>query len=794
MKVRRKTLATILAAIFLVNLVVMSGGAWLSYEAQPDVPETIVGPDGESVATADDVRTGKAVFQENGMMNLGSILGHGSYYDSDYTANALELKTEHMQEYYAQAEYDADSVDDLEADERAAVEARVQEELEDSEYGSQVEYSEAELYAHEQVREEYVERYHEGDRERGVAEGQIPTAEEAEQFADFALWTAWISHTDRPGGDVSFTNEWPYSPDAGNDAAGPAMTWSVVAMVLLVAGAGAAIWLYRAVELPEPDAEGVSIPHPREIDLTPSQLLSTRFVLIGALLFVAQTLFGGLLAHYYVERDSFFGLEEYLGIDVLAVLPWSIVRTWHLDLGILWIATMWLGAGLFLAPLLTGYEPKRQALYVKGLIAALLVVAVGGLAGIWLGTNNYFEGELWWLLGNEGLEYLEIGRVWQAGLLVGFLGWTYLVARGFKPLLKREPRYGLAHMIVYAGGSIGLLFMAGFMYTPETNIVTTEFWRWWVVHMWVEGVFEFFILVVISLTLVSMNLLSKKSAEKAVIFQAMLVMGSGIIGVSHHYWWVGQPDVWVPVGSVFSTLEFIPLLFILYEAIHEYRAMSGAGTSFPYRMAFYFIIASSFWNFFGAGVLGFFINLPLINYYEHGTYLTVAHAHGAMFGAFGLLAMGMGVYILRVTTDPGRWTERRLRWSFWSCNVGLALMLFLSLLPVGFLQLEVAFTEGYDVARSLAFYESGAVQTLMWLRMPGDTLVILGAVLFAWDVAAKLLFQRKPVVTDSDSDVGSGSRPHVIADRIFARAEGRDSDADPDGPLPAEDPIGSDDD
>ncbi|WP_254766350.1 nitric-oxide reductase large subunit [Salinilacihabitans rarus] len=773
MKVRRKTLATALAAIFVANLVVMSGGAWLSYEAQPEIPETIVGPDGETVATADDVQTGKTVFQENGLMNQGSILGHGSYYDSDYTADALESKTAHMRDYYAEAEYGAASYDDLDAGERAAVAERVREELDSSGYGSQVEYSAAEVYAHEQVREEYVERYHEGDRERGVPAGQIPTAEEAEQFADFALWTAWISHTDRPGTDVSFTNEWPFSPAAGNDAAGAAMTWSVVAMVLLVAGAGAAIWLYRAVELPEPEAEGVSIPHPREIDLTPSQLLSARFVLIGALLFVAQTLLGGLLAHYYVERDGFFGLHELAGIDILAYLPWSIARTWHVDLGILWIATIWLGAGLFLAPLLTGYEPRRQALYVKGLIGALLVVAVGGLAGVWLGTHNYFGDQLWWLLGNEGLEYLEIGRIWQAGLLVGFLGWTYLVARGFRPLLRREPRYGLAHMIVYAGGSIGLLFMAGFMYTPETNIVTTEFWRWWVVHMWVEGVFEFFVLVVISLTLVSMNLLSKRSAEKAVIFQAMLVMGSGIIGVSHHYWWVGQPDVWVPIGSVFSTLEFIPLLFILYEALHEYRAMMDAGTSFPYKMAFYFIIASSVWNFFGAGVLGFFINLPLINYYEHGTYLTVAHAHGAMFGAFGFLAMGMAVYILRVTTRSDAWSERRLRAAFWLSNVGLALMLFLSLLPVGFLQLEVAFTEGYAAARSLSFYGSGTVQTLMWLRMPGDTLVILGSVVFAWDVAAKLLFQRKPTATEeSDS--------HVIADRVFA--EGGD-----DGPAVAGD-------
>ncbi|QCC58755.1 cbb3-type cytochrome c oxidase subunit I [Natrinema thermotolerans] len=774
MQVTRKQLATFLATIFVVNLIVMGGGAWLSYANSPDIPDTIVGPDGETVATSEDVQDGKAVFQENGLMNQGSILGRGSYYDTDYTADTLDSKAEYMRDYYAQERHD-ENYSALNASVQAGIDQQVRQELQGSEYGSQVQYSAAEVYAHQQVREDYVERYHEGDRERGIPAGQIESAEEAEEFADFALWTAWISHTDRPDSSASFTNDWPYSPAAGNDAGGPIMTWSVIAMVLLVGGAGAAIWLYQSIDLPEPEAEGASIPHPSEIELTPSQLLSTRFVLIGALLFVAQTFLGGLLAHYYIERDGFFGMRELIGVDILQWLPWSIVRTWHVDLGILWIATMWLGAGLFLAPLLTGREPPKQALYVKGLVGALLVVAVGGLAGIWLGINNFFDGQLWWLLGNEGLEYVEIGRIWQVGLLVGFLGWTALVARGFKPLLDREPRYGLAHMIVYAGGSIGLLFMAGFLYTPKTNIVVTEFWRWWVVHMWVEGVFEFFILVVIALTLVSMNLLSKKSAEKAVIFQAALVMGSGIIGVSHHYWWAGLPEVWLPIGSVFSTIEFIPLLFILYEALGQYRAMDTAGKDFPYRMAFYFIVASSVWNFFGAGVIGFFINLPIISYYETGTYLTVAHAHGAMFGAFGLLAMGMSVYILRVTTRAESWTTRRLRWSFWLCNLGLALMIFLSLLPVGFLQLEVGFTQGYAASRSLEFYNGELIQTLFWLRMPGDTMLIAGAVLFAWDVVAKLLFQRKATAGESSS--------HVIADRIFG-----DSD-----PSDVVDPVSDDD-
>ncbi|WP_017344183.1 nitric-oxide reductase large subunit [Halorubrum sp. T3] len=740
MRLTRKTIAKVIVAAFLLNLVVMGAGAWFAYQEAPPIPDEVVGPDGETVVTGAEVQDGKAAFQQYGLMNHGSILGNGAYYGEDYTAETLELKTEHMREYYADAEYGA-AYEELDSGQQSRIDALVRDELDASHDGSDtVRYSAAELYAHERVRETYVERYHEGDHDRGVPVEMIGSAEEAEDFADFALWTAWFSHTDRPNADHSYTNEWPYAPGAGNDAAGSAMIWSVIAMVLLVGAAGAAILLYKSVKLPEPSSAGISVPEPGDVSVFPSQRAALRFIPIAAGLFMAQVLLGGLLAHFYIERAGFFGIEQVFGIHILQLLPFSIAKTWHIDLGILWIASTWLGAGLFLPPLLTGHEPKRQGTYVSVLLGALVVVVVGGMGGIWLGANGYLPGELWWLLGNEGLEYLEVGKVWQAGLLAGFILWAVLAIRGLKPLLDREPPYGLAHMILYAGGSITLLFVAGFMFTPSTNIAVTEFWRWWVVHMWVEGAFEFFIVAIIGITLVSMNLLSRRSAEKAVMLQALLVMGTGVIGVSHHYWWIGMPDYWVPIGSVFSTLELLPLIFILYEAIGQYRAMRETG--FPYTLPFMFIVASGVWNFVGAGVLGFFINLPLINYYEHGTYLTVGHAHAAMFGAFGFLALGMVTYMLQLSIDPERWDASWLRASFWCWNVGLALMVFVSVLPVGFLQLDVAFTESYAAARSLAFYERDIVQTLFWARLPGDTLIIAGTAIYVTDLIRKRFVLR----------------------------------------------------
>jgi nitric oxide reductase subunit B len=751
MEVRRRTIAKALAAVFVFNLVVMGAGALYSAQQVPPIPQEVTGPDGDVVATESDVRAGKVAFQKNGLMNHGSILGNGAYYGVDYTADALRLKVASMREYYARERYDSDYAA-LDSAERGSVDSLVRDDLDESlaRGAESVEYSAAEAYAHRQVRETYVERYHEGALERGVPAGFIGSEAAARQFADFALWTAWIAHTDRPGSEHSFTNEWPYEPAAGNTPTGATMTWSVVSMVLLVAAVGIGVFLYNSVELPEPEVRDLEVPPPDDISLTPSQRAATRFIPLAGALFSLQVLLGGLLAHYYVERHAFFGVEEVFGIGIVEVFPFAMAKTFHLDLGILWIASLWLGAGLFLPPLLTNHEPDRQRTYIHVLLGALLVASVGGLVGIWLGAQGYIDGPLWWILGNEGLEYLEVGRLWQVGLLVGFALWTVLVWRGFRPLLDRESPYGLAHMILYAGGSIGLLFVAGMLYTPQTNIVTTEFWRWWVVHMWVEGAFEFFIVAVVGLTLVSMGLLRKRSAEKAVAFQALFVMGSGVIGASHHYWWVGQPDVWLPLGSVFSTLELIPLILILFEAMGQYRALATSGEAFPYTLPFVFIIASGFWNFLGAGVLGFFINLPLINYYEHGTYLTVGHAHAAMFGAFGFLALGMATYMLRISTKPAEWSGRRLRWAFWLWNVGLAVMVFVSVLPVGYLQLETAFTESYAAARSLAFYNSETVQLLFWARLPGDTLIILGTLVFAYDMVAKR-FTLRPVSEPSET-------------------------------------------
>ncbi|WP_423747556.1 cbb3-type cytochrome c oxidase subunit I (plasmid) [Haladaptatus sp. SPP-AMP-3] len=752
----KRTSSIVLVALFIANLVGMGLGAWKSYRHAPPIPDEIQDPNGNIVTTGEQVRLGKKLFQANGLMNQGSILGNGSYFGVDLTADALYLKAEFMQEYYAQ-EQGGDSIEALDEDEQVAIEERVKRELDaDAPDGSTIQYSAAEVYAHRRIREQYIERYHEGDPDRGIPTGFIETPEQAERIADFAVWTAWFAHTNRPDSTHSYTNDWPYEPAVGNRPTGQVLVWSTISVLLLIFGGGLGVWAYHSLDFAEPTTDVIDVPSPDSVSITPTQYAAAWYVPVAGALFAVQVLTGALLAHYYVERTGFFRVEEMLGIDLVSLLPFTTVRTWHLNLAILWITTLWLAGGLFLPGLFSDHDPPWQAAGASVLLGLLVIATAGAFAGVWFGIQGTFgspeESRLWWWLGSEGLEYLEVGRLWKLLLLGGLAGWTGLVLRSVRQM--DEPLAGLGHFLVYAGGSIGLLFGASMLYTPETNMAVTEFWRWWVVHMWVEGVFEFFVVAIISVALVSMELLEKEEAEKAILFEVFAIMAAGIVGVSHHYWWVGLPDFWVPLGTTFSTLEFVPLVFVLYRSIGEYRSLKSQDEEFPYTIPLLFILGSSIWNFVGGGVLGFFVNLPVINYYEHGTYLSVAHAHGATFGAFGLLALGLGTYILRVVTPEAVWDPTWFRVSFWFMNVGLTIMVVASLLPVGFAQLRAVYTDGYAAARSLEFYEQPHIQTLLWARSFGDTPMILGALTFTAGAVRHLYAARKAPLEWNEGTTG----------------------------------------
>jgi nitric oxide reductase subunit B len=465
--------------------------------------------------------------------------------------------------------------------------------------------------------------------------------------------------------------------------------------------------------------------------LTPSQFTAAKFFLVVILLFLLQTSFGGLLAHYTIHPASFWAPI------VAKIIPYSLAKTWHLQLAVFWIATTWVGSAIYLAPIIGGIEPKKQNLLVQLLLVAVLLVAVGSLSGEIAGIKGLFgDGDAWFWLGHQGWEYLELGRLWQILLFVGLIFWLLIVYRAVANHLRlghKDETTGLIVFYVFSAILVVAFYGFGLVYGKGSHMTMADYWRWFVVHIWVESVFEFFGVAVISLLLVVMGLASAKEALAVTYFTAILVFLSGILGTAHHYFWYGAPSFWLGVGSVFSSMEPVPLLGLVTRGLMEYRSIRKEGKEFPYRWPMYFLVASSFWNFLGAGVFGFLINLPIVNYYEHGTYLTMNHGHAALFGVYGMLSVALLLFSWRGLVDRAHWNDKILKLSFWGLNGGLFLLTLGTLFPIGVLQAWTSFTEGLWVARDASFFGKGFVQFVGTARVVPDLMIIcLGVIPLAY--------------------------------------------------------------
>jgi nitric oxide reductase subunit B len=238
---------------------------------------------------------------------------------------------------------------------------------------------------------------------------------------------------------------------------------------------------------------------------TASQRATLPYFAIAIVLFALQVALGSVTGHYAVEGNRIFGL------DLSQVLPYAVTRTWHLQLAVFWIATCWLATGLFIGPAVGGKEPKGQKALTLTLLVALVVVVVGALGGTWAGVLGKLTGPNGWLVGHQGYEYIELGRVWQIGLIAGMLLWLGLVYRAIKPALAAEKdKGGLTHLLLYASVSIPRFFSVGLFYTPGTHIAVADYWRWWVVHLWVENFFEVFATVALAFILARLGAVGRR--------------------------------------------------------------------------------------------------------------------------------------------------------------------------------------------------------------------------------------------------------------------------------------------
>ena len=413
---------------------------------------------------------------------------------------------------------------------------------------------------------------------------------------------------------------------------------------------------------------------------TPSQRATLKYFYVVVILWGVQILMGVLTAHYGVEGQGFYGfpLDKYL--------PYAVTRTWHLQIAIFWIATSWLATGLYVGPAVSGHEPKYQRLGVNALFGALILVVGGSLAGEWLGIQQRL-GNMWFWLGSQGYEYVDLGRLWQILLFVGLVLWLVLMVASLKPALVRKSEdRALLTLFLISSIAIPLFYSAGLMYGQRSHLVTAEYWRWWVVHLWVEGFFEVFATVVIGFLFTRLKLIEIRTATKAALFSTTIFLSGGIIGTFHHLYFAGATPAVIGLGAIFSAFEVVPLTLIGYEAWENIRLAQPTKKSqwiANYKWPIYFFVAVAFWNLVGAGLFGFLINPPISLYYVQGLNLTPVHGHTALFGVYGMLGLGLTLFCLRALKPGRKWKETPLKLSFWSLNFGLIFMVILSMLPVG---------------------------------------------------------------------------------------------------------------
>jgi nitric oxide reductase subunit B len=750
----------------LFGFTVMITGGVLMWRSKAPMPRTVTEPAGRVLFTSGDIQAGQDLFRKRDLMNYGSVLGHGAYLGPDYTAEALHVMTEAMRTRRSGGNYAA-----LGTGQKAAIDAEIAAELKQNRYRDAdgvLPFTEAQAEGWDAVVRHYNTVFSQADGSRALTRGALLPETEgggnaklderaARQLAAFVTWTAWLSVTNRPGEDHSYTNNWPYDKAAGNTVTADAMMWSGASVAGLLFFLALVLYLQHRYRLTAEGVEGGRMtwasarPAP-----TPSQRATAKFFAVAALLFLVQTLLGGKMAHDYADPTSFFGFS------ISNLLPFNLARTWHLQLAIFWIATAWLGMGIFIAPLVSGREPKGQRHLVNILFGALLIVVTGSLAGEWLSVKGYL-GNLWWWLGTQGWEYLELGRLWMILLVAGMGIWLFIVFRGLRAALRAETdRGGLTHLLLYSAAAIPVFYCFGLLVNRNTHITMADYWRWWLIHLWVEGMFEVFAVVVIGFLMVKLGLLTERSTLRATYFQLIILLGSGIIGTGHHYYWIGANEAWIALGAVFSALEVIPLSLLMVEAYGQYRVIREGGIEFPYKASFWFLVATAFWNLFGAGVLGFLINLPFVSYFEHGSFLTATHGHGALMGVYGMLAIALALYSLRDMVEPRYWKEKWIMTAFWALNIGLMGMIALTLAPIGVMQAVESFRNGFWSARAWEFYQQPAVSRLLWLRIiPDSVFIVLGVVpLTAAIVWGALHMRKTPIAVVQTTRVAEAELVH----------------------------------
>ncbi|MCP1312578.1 nitric-oxide reductase large subunit [Paenibacillus tyrfis] len=732
-----KKLWITLSAVIILSFAVLIYYGGEIYQKMPPIPDRVVTKDGKVITTGNDIRNGQNVWQAMGGQEVGSIWGHGAYVAPDWSADWLHRELTWILDRWGNEKY-SKPYDTLTEEQKAELKARLKQEIRPNTYdpkSGDLVISAIRGEAYTAISQHYTGLFGSDPSLKtlrdhyAIPANTVHDPQKIKEMNAFFFWSAWATATNRPGDDITYSNNWPSESLIDNVPTGETIVWSVISFVLLLAGVGALAW-YFAVQRRKESHETEHYPEKDPLlalTPTPSMKATLKFFWVVAALVVVQVGLGAITAHFAVEGSGFYG------IPISEILPYSVARTWHTQLAIFWIATAWLATGLFVAPAVSGYEPKYQRAGINFLFIALLIIVVGSMAGQWLAVNHKLEYVTNFWFGHQGYEYVDLGRFWQLFLTVGLFLWLFLMGRSIWPALRKaSENRNLLILFFISSAAIPLFYVPGLMWDQHTNLAMAEYWRWWVVHLWVEGFFEVFATVVIAFLFTRMGLLQARTATASVLFSTIIFLSGGIIGTFHHLYFSGTPVGVMAFGATFSALEVVPLVLIGFEAYENLTLSRSKPWVKGYKWPIYYFVAVAFWNLVGAGLFGFLINPPIALYYMQGLNTTPVHGHAALFGVYGMLGIGLMLFCLKGLTNHRIWKTRLLSFSFWAINIGLALMLLISLLPIGLIQTLASVEHGYWYARSAEFLQQRPIQTFHWLRIVGDTIFAVGIVALGW--------------------------------------------------------------
>ena len=703
------------------------------YREAPPIPDKVVTEDGTVLFTGQDIKDGLNVWQSIGGQQIGSVWGHGAYQAPDWSADWLHKEAVFILNTLAM-QTEGLPFDKISEEKQASLKVTLQKDLRKNTYDKEsktltVSNLRADaiksnsafyggLFTNDPALAHLRDAY-------SIPENSLKTEERVRLMNTFFFWISWACVTERPDQKITYTNNWPAEELVGNKPTGELHLWTGFSVIILLAGIGL-MSLYYVRRKNEEDEIPILFPLRNEVQ-TPSQKATVKYFWIVSALLLVQVIMGVITAHYGVEGQAFYGLP------LSDWLPYSVSRTWHVQIAIFWIATSWLATGLYYAPAVSGIEPKFQKLGVNFLFFALLLIVVGSLAGQWMGVmqklglvNNFW-------FGHQGYEYVDLGRFWQLFLFIGLIIWLLLMGRAIYPALKqRTENRNLLILFLISTIAIAAFYGAGLMWGRQTNLAIAEYWRWWVVHLWVEGFFEVFAAVVVAFLFVRLEMVKATTATLAVLFSTVIFLSGGILGTFHHLYFTGTPTAVMALGATFSALEVVPLVLMGFEAFDNLKISRSSEWIKAYKWPIYSFIAVAFWNLVGAGIFGFLINPPTALYYMQGLNTTAVHGHTALFGVYGMLGIGLMLFVLRDLNKDVVWKDRWIKFAFWNINIGLAAMVLISVLPVGLAQTVASVQEGLWWARSAEFMQQPYLLIFKWLRVIGDTIFAFGTIALAW--------------------------------------------------------------